>query len=104
MKSESYNALASLNRSFDVVLESLKILHEEGVVTQEFVSDNSTILKELWSGINWMILRKLNAREDEDRDHYGKIRGKIEERRRQEATVSTAVDSQPESSAANKQP
>lgn len=98
MKSESYNALASLNRGFDVVLESLKVLHEEGVVNEEFVSDHSTILKELWSGINWMILHKLNARENEDRDHYGKMRSKIDERRRVQAMPPTRADSESTSS------
>ena len=91
MKAEIYNAPAGLNRGFDVVLESLKVLQENGVVTAEFVSDNNTIIQELWSGINWTIVHKLNAREIEDRDHFGKMRSNIEERRSHETIAAADV-------------
>jgi hypothetical protein len=82
MKSEIYNALASLNRAFDVTLESLKVLHEQGVISEEYASDQSIFVQELWASINFMVVHKLNARETEDREHYGKMRETVEARLR----------------------
>jgi hypothetical protein len=74
MKAEIYNALACLNRSFDVVLESLNVLREEGVVTAEYVQKKMEIIEEMRSGLNTMILNQLHERETEDREHYAKMR------------------------------
>jgi hypothetical protein len=52
LKSEIYNAIAALNRGFDATLESLKILHEQGVISEEFASDNSAKINKLWADIN----------------------------------------------------
>ncbi len=84
MKAEIYNALASMNRSFDVTLESLKILHEQGVITAEYAQDQSIRIQELWAGINWTSVHKLNAREMEDREHFGKMRETVDARLRGE--------------------
>jgi hypothetical protein len=74
MKDEAYDALAALNRGFGMMLESLKILHEEGVVTQEYVQRKREIAEELRADINALLLNKLEAREIEDREHFGKMR------------------------------
>ncbi|HEY6248455.1 MAG TPA: hypothetical protein VI685_00765 [Candidatus Angelobacter sp.] len=74
MKGEIYNALASLNRSFDVVLESLHVLREEGLLTLEYVQKRTEMVEELRSGLNTMILNELHRRETEDRQHYAKMR------------------------------
>lgn len=78
MKSEVYNALASLNRGFDMTLESLKVLQDEGVVTVEYVQNQSVLAEELRAGINQVILNRLETREREDRDHFGKMRASNE--------------------------
>ncbi len=82
MKSEIYNALASLNRGFDVILESLKILQEEGVITAEYASEQNVLIQEMWSGINHMVVNKLHDRERGDRQHFSRMRQQIEERRK----------------------
>ena len=41
MKAEIYNALATLNRGFDFALESLAILEQEGVITVEYVQQQT---------------------------------------------------------------
>jgi hypothetical protein len=87
MKSEIYNALASLGRGFDVSIESLKLLHEQGVISEEFASDNSVRIQLLWADINWMIVHKMNSREMEDREHFGKMLEAIEKRLRGEQTI-----------------
>jgi len=74
MKAEIYNALACLNRSFDVVLESLNVLREEGVLSREYVQKKAEVVEEVRSGLNTMILNELHGREIEDRQHYAKMR------------------------------
>ena len=74
MKAEIYNALASLNRSFDVVLESLNALREEGLLSLEYVQKKTEVVEEVRSGLNTMILNELHQRELEDRQHYAQMR------------------------------
>jgi|SRR5215471_10693098 len=80
MKAESYNALASLNRGFDSVLESLKVLQEEGVLSVDYVQDQTVLVEEVRAGLNYRIVQRLSARETEDRDHFEKMRVTIEAR------------------------
>ncbi|HEY6252385.1 MAG TPA: hypothetical protein VI685_20715 [Candidatus Angelobacter sp.] len=80
MKDEVYNALAALNRGFGMVVESLKVLQKEGVVTQEYVQRKLEISEELRADINALLLNKLEAREKEDRDHFSKMRMATETR------------------------
>ena len=74
MKSEIYNALAAINRGFDVTLESLTILKAEGVLTAEYVQQQTEVAEELRAGLNHMILDKLQSREREDWARFGKMR------------------------------
>ena len=74
MKDEIYNALAGLNRGFGVILESLKALQEQGVVTQEYFQQKREVAEEFRAGINTLLLNRLEAREKEDLDHFGKMR------------------------------
>jgi hypothetical protein len=52
-------------------------LQENGVVTADFVLNQSMIAEEFRAGINLTILCKLVARETEDQEHFGKMRAKI---------------------------
>jgi len=74
MKSEIYNALAALNRSFDVVLESLTTLEQEGVVAAAYVQHQSECVEAFRAGINSLILNRLGTREVADREHFDKMR------------------------------
>ena len=80
MKAETYDALAALNRGFEMALESLKILQDEGIISPEFASDQDTMTQELRAAINYMIVQRLTAREIEDCDHFRKMRETIEAR------------------------
>ena len=74
MKSEIYNALATLNRGFDAALESLTILQQEGVITPDYLQQKTEVAEEMRAGLNHLILNKLGIRERDDLDHYGKLR------------------------------
>ena len=74
MKDEIYNALAALNRGFGMILESLKALKEEGVVNEEYVQHQREVAEEFRADVNALLLNKLQTRESDDRDHFGKMR------------------------------
>lgn len=80
MKAEIYNALAAINRGFDMTLESLKILQDEGVVSGDYVQRQREIAEEFRADINALVLNKLQTRESDDRDHFGKMRMSSEAR------------------------
>jgi len=80
MKAGIYDALAALNRGFDMTLESLKVLQQEGVVTSEYVQQQMEITEENRAGINALILNRLETRERDDCDHFGKMRVTTEAR------------------------
>ena len=88
MKAEAYNALACLNRSFDVALESMNVLQQEGVLSEDFVQDQTIVAEELRAVINFMIVQRFTSREREDCEHFGKMRENIVKRRRGEQTIS----------------
>lgn len=78
MKAEIYEALAKMNRGFAAALESLKVLQEEGVLSADYVCDQTVLVEEQRAGMNYMIVQMLHTREIEDRDHFGKMRRTIE--------------------------
>lgn len=87
MKSETYNAHAGLSRGYDLMLESLVILKEQGIITVEYVQQQLEILEELRSGMNGHIHNILQTRERDDQDHYGKMRETTARRMRGQQTI-----------------
>ena len=80
MKVEIYNALAALNSGFDVILKSLTVSQQEGVLSEEFAQDQSIRTEELRAVINYMIVQRLTSGETEDVDHFGRMRSAVEAR------------------------
>lgn len=78
MKAEIYNALAALNRGFDVVLESLTILQQQGLATAEYVEYQTVLAEELRAGINHRIHDVLKTTELEDWTRFARARITIE--------------------------
>lgn len=82
MKAEIYNALAALNRGFDMAGESLTILQQEGIITADYVQQQTEIAEEIRANINTLILNRLQIRESDDRDHFAMMRSATEARLR----------------------
>ncbi|HKD14473.1 MAG TPA: hypothetical protein VKE71_07970 [Candidatus Angelobacter sp.] len=80
MKGEIYNALAAVNRGFDLVAESLAILREKKILTTQYAQSQEVAVGELRAGINQKIVEKLHEREMEDWARLGKMRSAIEAR------------------------
>lgn len=74
MKDEIYNALATLNRGFGLVLESLKIMEQQGIVTAEYVQQQTEIAEEFRASLNHMVLDKMISREEDDWANFGKLK------------------------------
>ena len=91
MKSEIYNALAALNRGFDLALESLTICREKGVLPADYVEEQTVMAEELKAGVNHRLHDKLGTAELGDWTQFGKMRITIEERRRNETTTPTTT-------------
>lgn len=87
MKSGIYNAIAGFNRSFDVAQESLAILEQEGVITADYLQEQTEKAEEFRVGVNRLLHNKLGTREQADEEYYSKMRQNSEKRREGEQTI-----------------
>ncbi|HZU29533.1 MAG TPA: hypothetical protein VFB79_00360 [Candidatus Angelobacter sp.] len=79
-KARMFEMLASINRSFERIISALATLEKMGVLDGDYVQNQNTITNDLWARINTGILASINAREADDRTHYGRMRATIERR------------------------
>ncbi len=75
-----YEALATLNRSFEQIVSALGRLEKAGIINSDYLQDQEIIASELWAKINCHILAGVTQNEADDRDHFGKMRATIEKR------------------------
>ena len=80
IKAEVYETWAGLNRAFEQIISAVGKLHKLGVLSDDYVQDQETITNDLWAKVNTQILKKVSEREEDDRNHYGKMRATIERR------------------------
>jgi hypothetical protein len=79
-KADVYETWAVINRAFEQIITALDKLEKRGVLKDDYVQDQNTITNDLWAKLNCHILAKVNERELDDRNHYGKMRATIERR------------------------
>jgi hypothetical protein len=79
-KAQVFETWAVINRSFEQIISALDKLEKRGVLTDDYVQDQDTLTNDLWARINSKILVRINEREADDRNHYGKMRATIERR------------------------
>jgi hypothetical protein len=79
-KAEVYETWAVINRAFEQIIRALEKLQKLGVLSDDYVQDQDTITNDLWARINTQIIKKVSEREEDDRNHYGKMRATIERR------------------------
>ena len=80
VKADVYETWAVINRAFEQIITALDKLKSRGVLTGDYVQDQSTITNDLWAKINSQIIADVGRREADDRSHYGKMRATIERR------------------------
>jgi hypothetical protein len=80
MKRAIYDSLYAINEAFEQIPEHLEKLHDLGVITPEYVESQRVHSEEFRANINFMILNKLQTREEEDRQHFSKMLETIEAR------------------------
>ena len=79
-KAEVYETWASINRAFEQIISGLDKLQRKGVLTEDYVQDQDTLTNDLWARINSQLMKDVGLREQDDRNHYGKMRATIERR------------------------
>jgi hypothetical protein len=80
VKANVYETWAVINRAFEQIITALDKLKARGVLTGDYVQDQSTITNDLWAKINSQIMKDVGRREADDLNHYGKMRATIERR------------------------
>lgn len=80
IKADVYETWAILNRAFEQIITALDELEKRGVLSGDYVQDQSTITNDLWARMNSQIMADVGRREADDRNHYGKMRATIERR------------------------
>jgi hypothetical protein len=80
IKADVYETWAVINRAFEQIITSLGKLEKRGVLSGDYVQDQSTITNDLWAKLNSQIMSDVSRREQDDRNHYGKMRATIERR------------------------
>jgi hypothetical protein len=79
-KAQVFETWAVINRAFEQIITALNRLQELNVLSDDYVMDQDTITNDLWAKINTQIIKRVTEHEEEDRDHYGKMRATIERR------------------------
>ena len=79
-KAEVYEIWAGINRAFEQIISGLDKLQKMGVLNDDYVQDQNTLINDLWARINTQIMADVSRREQDDRTHYGKMRATIERR------------------------
>jgi hypothetical protein len=80
MKAEVFDTWAVINRAFEHIISAVNKLHKLGVLSGDYMQDQDTLTNDMWTRINSKILVRINEREADDRNHYGKMRATIERR------------------------
>ena len=80
IKADVYETWGRINRAFEQIISALDRLHKRGILSDDYVQDQDTLSNDLWARINTQILKKVSEREEDDRNHYGKMRATIERR------------------------
>jgi len=79
-KAEIFDTWAVINRAFEQIISALDKLQTLAILRDDYVQDQDTLTNDLWTRINSRILVRINEREADDRNHYGKMRATIERR------------------------
>jgi uncharacterized protein YjgD (DUF1641 family) len=80
IKADVYETWAVMNRAFEQIITTLDKLEKRGALDGDYVQDQSTITNDLWVKLNSQIMTEVSRREQDDRNHYGKMRATIERR------------------------
>jgi len=80
IKAEVYETWGVINRAFEQIISALNKLQKMGVLSDDYVTDQDTITNDLWARINSQLVKDVGMREQDDCNHYGKMRATIERR------------------------
>jgi len=82
VKADTYEALALINRGFQQITEGLIRLRKRGVLDEDYVQNQQFINSDVCARINCHVLASVTKREEDDRNHYGRMRAALRKRKR----------------------
>jgi hypothetical protein len=74
IKAEVYEALATINRSFEQLISALYKLENRIDLGKDYVFHQEIIASDMWSKINTHVLASITERELEDKNHFRRMR------------------------------
>lgn len=87
VKGKIYNTFAAMNCSFDTITDALRSLHEEKVISAEYLKQQTEITEELRAGINHYIVNKREETEAADWYRFGQMRETTEKKLSSEQAI-----------------
>jgi hypothetical protein len=82
VKAGIYEALAVINHGFEQIITAIYKLHSLGIVSDEYVEHQEIRASEMWAKINCHILTSVTEREQDDRNHFSRMRANLEKRKK----------------------
>ncbi|HMC31706.1 MAG TPA: hypothetical protein VKL99_12790 [Candidatus Angelobacter sp.] len=82
VKAATYESLAVINRGFEQIISAIYKLQTLGVVSDEYVESQEIIASEMWAKINCNILTSVTEREQDDRNHFSRMRANLEKQKK----------------------
>jgi hypothetical protein len=80
-KAEIYETMAVINRAFEQITTALYALESKGVLAEDYAYNQEIPIREMAARINCYIISKVNERELDDHNHYGRMRASLEKKR-----------------------
>jgi DUF971 family protein len=77
VKADVYGTWAVINRAFEQIITALDKLEKRGVLKWDYVHNQSVITNDLWAKMNTHIMSEVSRREEDDRNHYGRMRASL---------------------------
>jgi hypothetical protein len=78
MKAAKYEALATVNRSFEQLIAAVYNLEKRTDLGEDYAYKQEIILSDLWAKINTQALSKITQFELEDKNHFSRMRVSLE--------------------------
>jgi hypothetical protein len=82
VKADVYETWAVINRAFEQIITALGKLEKKGVLKWDYVHNQSVTTNDLWAKLNTGIMAAVGRREEDDRNHYSRMRKTAEKRKK----------------------
>jgi hypothetical protein len=82
VKADVYETWGVINRAFEQIVTALHKLEKTGVLKWDYMHNQSVITNDLWAKLNTGIMAEVSRREQDDLNHYSRMRKSAERRKK----------------------